>query len=184
MLIQKDNPVGIDKQIAFLQKRLHDVLVNQFGWPSDGYYSYERVYINVREGQRIPELYVGSSDAKNNEYREIYFNDNHIAESYFVVEDNRPNIAGSSMYQATVGLIFQVDLRKLFPSLEHRGDEEVHRQVQIALQGFRSVLGEITGLITGLACYTGLDTRQIQQTDMHPCHVFRFNFNVPYIYNC
>lgn len=182
MLVQKDNPVGIDKRIAYIQKILHDQLVNRFSWPDDYYYAYERVYLNQKEGQRIPELYVGSSDPKDNEYREIYFNDNNIAESYFVVEDNRTIEDG--LYRASVGIIFQVNLEDLFPTIEHRADEECHRQVEVALYECAPEIAGLNTLITGLSVYAGLDTRTIQETDMHPCHVFRYNFDIHYVYNC
>lgn len=183
-LVQKTDPKGIDFELAKIQTVVYNKLTalpaaNGYGWTD--YNSYERVYLNEKEGNIIPELYVGDSTATNKDYREIYYDDNHNAESYFVVDSPRPF---DERFTATVGMIFQMDLPSIFPTIAHRADEEAHRHVLLSLQKAMKTT-KISSLITGIDnVYSGLFTDQIKTTDMQPCHVFRFNFEVNYDYNC
>lgn len=177
MKIQRTNPVGIDKEITKLQDRFYDLV----SW-SD-YWSHDRVYLNLRDNKLVPELYEGDSTTLNRDYREIYFSDTRTIESYFVVSENRTQV-DLDLFSVDVGMIFQSDLIKLFPAITHRADEELHSEAVIAMTE-ALISGEITGLVTGIPnVYQGLDQSQIQTTDIHPCHVFRINFNMVYNYDC
>lgn len=176
MLIQKDNPVGVDTKIAKIQKAVYNRLTTLNGWTK--YDSYERVYLNPyhETGSLIPELYKG-----NREYREIYFNDNVFAESYFVVNQNR---TFNEKFETNIGYIFQVNLEALYPSVLHRADEEAHRDVFFGIQEvLRSE--DILSVKTGVKnVYEGLNTDQNRLDDMQPCHVFRFDLRIIHEFDC
>jgi hypothetical protein len=178
MIIAKLNPVGLDERIALIQKALHDGL-EQKGWTN--YYAYERVYINpqkiLNQTSNIPELYNG-----NNNYREVYYNDKHNAESYFITPNTRS--VESDYVSVSLGVIFQLDLSKIYPDIDHRADEEAHNDVMNVLTKI-SYIGNVTEIVTGVEnVYSGLDTDSVQLTDMQPCHVFRINFTTQYLSKC
>ena len=181
-LVQKIGAKGIDVEIAKIQSRVYNTLITEYNWQD--YNSYERVYLNIRKGVLIPELYTGTSSASNNEYRPIYFNDTVTAESYFIVDPVR---SFGERFEATVGMVFQMNLQKMFPTIEHRPDEQAHEEVFTAMK--TAVPGDIGETFISLATgiddvYSGLDTTEIQATDMQPCHVFRYNFNLNFDFNC
>jgi len=176
MLVQKSDPTGIDIVIAKIQGKVWNHLTNTAGWTD--YNSYERVYKNPKgdDGRMIPELYEGNGD-----YREIYMNDNELAESYFVVEDNRQF---SEVFSVDVGYIFQVNLEGLYPSVVHRADEEAHKDAYLAILSAVSEK-DISNLTTTIDdVYREFHIDQVRLTDMQPCHVFRYNFTVHYQYLC
>ena len=165
--IRKNNPVGIDLRIDKLQNFLY----NKLAWVN--YESYHRAYKNQKENSLIPEVYTANGD-----YKEVYFNDNYNATSFFLVDDNR-TIEDVS---ATVGvsLIYQVKLDALYPSVSHRADEEVVNEVtnwiNLNNKGF-----DLTNVITGIAnVYSGLNLELPKNTDMSNFFVCRFDMNVKY----
>jgi len=176
MLFQKTNPTGIDTQIAKIQKAVFNRLTNVNGWTL--YDSFERVYLNPyhETGTLIPELYKG-----NREYREIYFNDNVNAESYFVINQNRTY---NEKFETNISYIFQVNLEKLYPAIEHRADEEAHRDVFFGIQEVLSS-DDILGIKTGVRnVYEGLNIDQNRLDDMQPCHVFKFDLKIIHEFEC
>ena len=173
-LIQKISPVGIDRIIDSIQV----VLFNKLGWdslPSVTYESNHRAYktpgeINGTSGL-IPEVFDGIK-----EYKEVYFNDNVDASSFFLVDDTR---TGDKLYTINVSIIFQLKLDKIFPLITHRADEEAHKQVLDVLE--RTTLVKINSLQTGIAnVYSGLLVDQSKLDDMQPFHVFKVDMDIDY----
>lgn len=176
MLVQKTNPTGIDIEIARIQSKVWNYLTNTAGWTN--YNSYERAYKNPKDNGNkiIPEVYTGYG-----EYCEVFFNDNASAESYFVTNDTRPF---SEVFSADVGYIFQVNLEELYPSIDHRADEEAHKDVYLALVSAVSEQ-KILNLAESIDdVYRGFYVDQTRFDDMHPCHVFRFNFTINHEFVC
>lgn len=161
MLIQKTNPVGIDKMIDRIQERLY----NRLGWSN--YESYHRVYVNETENGLVPEKFESGKD-----YKEVFFDDKYDATSYFVVT-SPVSIDEKAAYP--VSIYFQCKLDALYPTVTHRADEEAHYDVlRVLSNNFKRI--EITSQITGIGnVYSGWRQDQIQFTDMHPFHVFRID---------
>ncbi len=173
-LIQKILPVGIDRIIDSIQV----TLFNKLGWdslPNVIYESNHRAYktpgkLEEREGL-IPEVYDGKK-----EYREVYFDDNVSASSFFLVDDSR---TGDKLYTIIVSIIFQLKLDKIFPTIIHRADEEAHKQVLDVLE--RTTLVKINSLQTGIAnVYSGLLVEQSKLDNMQPFHVFKVDMDINY----
>ena len=170
-LIQKIEPVGIDRVIDLIQVDLF----NGLAWDSLPNVTYEanhRAYKNETSDGIIPEIYDGKK-----EYREIYFDDNVSASSFFLVDDSR---TGDKKYSIIVSIIFQLKLDKIFPLITHRADEEAHRDVLDVLER-NPTQAKITALITGIAnVYPGLKIDQVRFDNMQPFHVFRVDMEVNY----
>ena len=175
-LIVKTSPKGLDIVIDRIQNTLFTELTS-LGWTD--YQSYPRVYKNPKDGSLIPEFYDGVS-----EYKEVFYDDQFKASSFFVTEDTRTLDRVTRQYEQTVSVIFQVNLKELFPSITHRADEEMHRQVWLSAekipQGYL-----IDNIVTGIAnVYSGFNTENVKFDDMSDCHVVRFDFNIAYEFEC
>ena len=177
MLIVKDKPVGIDAAIQPLQKYLHAQLVKVWGLTDDSVYQcYGRIYRNKKDTQYIAEAYAG-----NNEYKEVYWNDELSAISWF-------GLSGKTTFdkqnKTDVHLIFFVDLKKLKPTITHRADEEIRNDIQklfgYSLFGFSYESVELW-IDNVLREYPGSrrDDR-LKAVDMHPVHCFRINLTCLY----
>lgn len=184
MIFQRTNPVGIDKVISQIQTELFNTLTTQYGWDANEYNSFDRAYKNVRNlssiATLIPEMFQDGS--VEDDYSEAYFDDKVYASSFFLVDDNIPVTNGVA--QASASVIFQLDLSLVYPTITHRADEEAHRHVYLALEKMTNSL-DISAVVTGVPnVYSGLNIEQVLESDIHPCHVFRINFDLDYIYSC
>ena len=176
MLIQKSNPVGIDYVISQLQKKVYDFLTVKKGFTK--YDSYERAYVNPKGTSEIPEVYVGK-----NEYKEVLFNDKFNITSFFVVDDKRnydkENARG---FIQNVSLIFQCNLKALYPSITHRADEEFNKDAFNALKYAYSGI-DINEMITGIDnVYSDFDKTRLEYVDMSSFHIVKLNFDLTYKY--
>jgi len=174
-LVQKISPKGIDLPIARLQTALYSGLT----WSTGGntYQSYERAYKNEKDGSKLPEVFMGNSDTGKNEYREVFNNDDFSASSFFLASDNR---TGDDLITSDVDIVFQLDLKKLYPLIVHRADEEAHQDVTSILFGNVSDY-KVTNIITGVSnVYADLNLTKINPDDMHPFHVFKVTMEVYY----
>lgn len=176
MLIQKTNSVGVDAAIKLLQGSLYFKLLKAWGLElsPDSYMSYPRIYKNQRNDMFVPEWYEGAK-----EYKEIYFDDI-SAYSFFGVSD-KTEFNGAN-HDTDVYLVFRVDLSKIKPGISHRADEEVHVDIQNIIKtgsyGFTYISME-TGVKAAFREYSKW-VEQTKYNDMHPWHVFRFNFKLNY----
>jgi len=175
-LIQKSNPVGIDKEIQALQSYLYTELTVEEGF-SD-YQSYERVYKTNKNGNIIPEIF------RNKNYVEALLNDKVNLNSFFVIDDNE--VINDNVCTVGVSLIFQVDLIKIYPSITNeRADEEfrvlIKRLLKVNPYSFK-----LTGTTTGINnVYSDFNFEIDFKDDMQRFHVVRFDLELNYfIGNC
>lgn len=189
MLNLKTNPTSIDYDIQNVQTALHAALMT--AWSFDPlvaadnakYQCYGRCYKNRKNNGSIAEVFIGDSTTGANDYKEVYWNDELSAISFFGISD-KVDIANEN--KTEVHLVFFVDLEKLAlkdftaGAIKHRADEEIHNQVQMIIG--KSIQGlQITSIETGLANvlrdYPGsYRDERLKVVDMHPRHCFRFNF--------
>lgn len=181
MLYTKMAPVGVDIPIQKLQVYLHEKLNEKWGLQGTDYQAHGRCYRNQKDAGYVAEVYTG-----NNEYEEVYLDDRIAAKSFF-------GLSGDIDYRiankADVHLIYFVNIARLKPTLAHRGDEEVRKDVQILVDsgylgfdltgirlGIDSVFQEYRGTIQAAA----ENLNSIKFRDMHPFHCFRFDFTLNY----
>ena len=179
--IRKDNPKGVDYVIDLLQEYSYNAFtVAASPDPWTNYESYHRAYVNEKKDRDTPEVYIG-----NGEYKEVFNDDSFNVTSFWLVANERPLIDDSELYQADISIIFQVDkLDVMFPTINHRADEELHRQIHQVLKdnqwGF-----VISDFVTGIDdVYAGLSTDQVKWDDISHKHVVRFNFTVEFQFEC
>jgi hypothetical protein len=172
MLIVKTNPVGRDKEIQRIQARVYHALVSAWGLTDDDtvYECYGRCYKNKEKNGYVAEVFTAGKD-----YKEVYWNDNLRAISFFREDDKVENALGEG--KTRLALIFFVDLSKLKPSIAHRADEEVRLDV-IKLFGLELESVE-TGVDNVLREFSGTRKTDLAiKGDQHPVHCFRLNLNI------
>jgi len=189
MLITKTSPQGIDVRIQKFQTLLHARLMTAWNLnPGDVdenklYACYGRAYRNRKDNGYIAEVYTG-----NDQYKDVYWDSSKNAISFF---GTGTNIKQGVNTEADVHLVFFVNIKKLKPSITHRGDEEVRQDViEVASKnnygftylscdtGIENVLREYPGVLRE---YPGvLRDERLKNVDMHPVHCFRLNFSLAY----
>ncbi len=175
----KSNPVGVDKLIDTWQKLLFNGLTNDRGWAN--YESYHRAYKDIKDDSINPMAFTIKND-----YKPVPMDDRFTVTSFFLVS----NISGNEngMETATISVIFQADLKKLYPTAPDtsRFDEELINDIKAVsriLDG-RFTIGEIARGIEDV--YSGFDTEKIKEglKDRQPYNVVRFDMDVKYQYSC
>lgn len=172
MLVNKTKPVGIDFYIQQLQNYLYGILSPKWG----NYDSYGRCYRNKKGNDYVAEVY-----NSKNEYQDVYWNDSLNAISFFGIGQN---IINGTMDEATVHMVFFVNIANIKPSIAHRADEEVRQDITglfgKSLYEF-SFLSIDLGVDNVLREYPGTrrDSMNVK-VDMHPVHCFRLNFKLIY----
>lgn len=175
-LVHKENPVGVDAVIDKLQRDLFIELTVRFGWRD--YDSYPRAYRNRKEGDTIPEVYTSNGD-----YKEVLFNDKETVTSFFLTDDKRTYEQGNSVFTQWVSIIFQANLAKLFPDIQHRADEEMIDNIFKALKN-KNWEGKFVEVITGVdKVYESLKLSYDKKNfdDMGNFSIARFNFKMLYV---
>lgn len=178
MLKTKTNPVGIDIPIQSAQSRLHAHLLTKWGIASDQYIAYGRCYRNKKQSGYVAEWYEGA-----NEYRDAYWNDTVSAISFFGIDSRTDHELGDSVQ---VHLIFFVNLSKLKPTIAHRGDAEVRKDVTDFIgKGLNGLQFDSVDIWADrcLREYPGTAASLNAVMDMHPLHCFRINFTANYSKN-
>lgn len=127
LLVRKDCPVGVDVVIDKLQSDLYRYLVVTAGWRS--YKSYHRAYKNKKGDNLLPEVYT-----EKGEYKEVLFDDVYAVSSFFVVDDKRTFDYKNNTYTHGAAIIFQANLKKLFPASVHRADEEMIDNIRVGIK--------------------------------------------------
>lgn len=182
MLIVKKSPVGIDVAIQRLQIFLHDELMVKWGIDPNVaasnklYECYGRCHRNKTAAGYIAEVFTANKD-----YKEVYWNDALKAISFFGISAVESHDIGEKI---NVHLVFFVNLKKLKPSIAHRADEEVRRDVQLlaerGMYGFKFTGTELW-LENVLREYTNSYRQdRLKAVDMEPVHCFRLNFELNY----
>lgn len=185
MLIQKTGPVGIDLMIQKFQEAMHAELMPKWNLDPTVALQNKLYECNCRcNRNRTKTGYIAETliPGSAKDYKEVYWKDTLNAVSFF-------GISGTENYKVgevtPVHLVFFVDLKKLKPTIAHRADEEVRKDVQLFAQqemfGFKyisteqwieNVLREYKG------SYAGGD--RLTAVDMQPVHCFRLNFELHY----
>lgn len=178
MLIAIDNPVGIDAQVVKLQEKINSSLTTKWGIVDSQYKCYGRAYKYKADDGYTAKVY----DSSTGDYVDVYFDDSVSAVSFVSVADKVNIEKGQGHTQCA--LIFFVNLSKVKPTITHRADEEVRRDV-IKLVGWASygfaVTGEETGIENVLREYPGLRRdKKLTNLDLQPLHAFRINLNLIY----
>lgn len=180
MLVTKTDPVGIDAKLQDLQIELHDRLLTRWKIGDGEYKACGRCYRKPGDNG-----YIAAGHVSGEEYEEMRLEDSSLkAFSFF----GQSSTVGFNQWEKTdVHLVFFVNLRALKPTIEHRADEEVRKDVitlfSPALYGFAYNGFEIY-LENVLREYPGSrrDSR-LSIVDMHPYHCFRINLKVQYDIN-
>ncbi len=175
MLFQRDCPKGIDFGIHEFQRDLFVELTKR-GWIN--YDSYDRVYKNKRGDEKIPEAYVGKGD-----YEEVLFNDKKTVTSFFIVDDKRTfDHDNKELIYQDVSIVFQGNVKKMYPRIEHRADEEMINEIRLAINK-KFWDNRLTEIITGIEkVYDSLKVSYNKKdyNDMSDFCIVRFNFKMTY----
>ncbi|MDP4264925.1 MAG: hypothetical protein Q8941_20520 [Bacteroidota bacterium] len=184
MLIDKPNPIGIDKLISSLQKKIYPLIAAKW----QGVFNmYPRIYRNQDDkNDYVAEFFDGK------DYREVYFDDT-VAGLSFVGLSGESTLADDGIENTNIHIVFFVDLIKIKGASSQRLDEEARLDVQGILdtigrnQGF--VLRKVgSGIDYCLKEYPGSrQSEGLKFRDQHPLHCFRFDLAVwysPTLINC
>ncbi len=169
----KASVIGLDAVIQRIQTELYDTL--KVEW-LDSIDAYGRIYKNTdKEGNFIPEFYVGGG-----EYKSSYYNDEKACTFFFIEDDTHPT-EDELVFVAPVKCVFMVNLAKLFPTSTDRDDLEAQRDVMSILRNKSFEEFQITGIEKGLSnIFTGLETKGIKFSDIHPYNSFSINIDLSY----
>ena len=167
MIYAKTNPIGLDALISNIQNRLYTEL-NAL-WSTD-LEAFERVYIIQDEnGKKHVQRFV-----KKNEYETIS-----VAEKnkFFFLHKAKAVKEDMLYYKSEIDLNFILDLKSIYPDIEHRADFEAQNDVETILTQFDNVWIQ--------SLESGYDKSLIgisydQENDMQPYYVFKFNLGVRY----
>ena len=135
----KENPIGIDAKIQSMQNVLYSELNTKWGLSGgNSLDSYGRVYINNKDGKKIPEFY-----DQDKEYGNVL-----VAETskFFFIQRRVQTKQNVLQYKTVVELCFLVDLELLKSTVGHRADAEVHADVESVLTTFPNVFIEFFSL--------------------------------------
>jgi len=166
-LITKTDPVGIDAVVDEIQKGLFTELSKV--WTN--FQSYPRSYKNPDGVNTIPEHYLSE-----NEYVEVLLDDDFDVSSFFLSGDVRT--LDDFRFSQPLTIIFQADIKELYPGIPHRADEEMHRDILNAIE----VIGQeerFTSLTTGVnnvyseLNLTGRLNDLVKMDDMSNLHVVK-----------
>ncbi len=177
MLVTKTTAVAEDVPIQKLQSLIHKSLVTKWGLTGNddpAYECYGKAYRNKTDDGYIAEVYTGG-----NEYKEVYWNDELSAISWFGLSGP---IRHDTIEQVGVHLVFFVNLAKLKPSITHRADAEVRKDIMDIIGagrfGFTYESTELW-IENVLREYPGSRREdRLKAVDMHPIHCFRLNLQL------
>ena len=176
-ILRKSDPTGIDKLIDQWQVAIYNGLVVNGTWSK--YESYHRGYRDEIKGVTEPRYFTTNSD-----YITVTMNDNFCVTSFFVV---KPKRSFDGEYRvATVSMIFQADIAKLYPASPHRFDEELINDVIGIMDRDLNPFFTRGDIVTGIDdVYEDFDTESIKKLkhDMQPYNVARFDMEIRYSHN-
>lgn len=171
------SPVGLDAVIQELQQYLSsnlDEIEVVFG----------KAYKNEnREGQFIPEVFVS-----NKEYFEVFSNDNLKSFIFFDVEQirNAEYQGNTTKYKlnAIVRLIASANLLRIYPTLVHRANENLIKDIETAINSFASknATWRLNTIKEGVSNVFSNYNYAIpdKQINMQPLYIVAFEFQVEY----
>lgn len=170
-LIQKNNCVGVDCVIKRIQDYIWDnVSWNKTPFTENNYNSYQRAYENESNKPKLWEVFKNNS---NSDYQDVMYNDNYLATSFFIVGNDVTVENGLQL--ADISIIFQIDVKSLYPTITHRADEEAHQEIAniINTSAWSPYFSTIKKGIRNVYSELGYGAEQFE--DLQPYHVFRIN---------
>lgn len=183
MLFTKPSTTGLDTPIQAYQSFLYNQLKALWNLSEETFEAYGRCYRNQVDRGYTPEVFVSSAAENNTKYKELDFDETTLSALFFFdVWDSIKQDAGTS--KAKADLIFIVNVAKVKPNLQHRGDEEIRNEVGRtclpARFGFR-MTETVTGFKNVFQRFEALLTsEQVTFMDLHPLHVFKIGFDLVY----
>lgn len=181
-LNRKDTPVAVDKQIDNIQVLLWNELTTEANGDFSEYESYHRVYKNEETNNVKAESFVTGND-----YKDVFMDDSVNVSSFFISDDTLTIVEGhKNRFSQVVSVIFQANLKKLYPNIPHRADEEFRNEISNALSNIKKpsvVLSMVKGIDN---VYSEFDRIKIKekQHDLQPYHVVRVDIEVTYDFEC
>jgi len=126
--LTKTNPKGLDIVIDNIQRKVYE-LTDLWNVELDGY---PRCQILMRDGKKTIEAYLG-----NDEYSGslIFAEEN----KFFILAGESIEHITNTYYKTTIEIYFILNLEEIYPSIDHRADEEVRVDVL-------NILNEISGV--------------------------------------
>ena len=186
MIKAKNNPVGIDVDIALIQKAIDtafDVKWSDGGNTTGGIICYPRCYVNQKRRNKnniYDSKLIEYFDTSTVETSETYSDINTDYDDILDGEDNKmliltdydvfPVNASNSLESALIECIFIVNLNKTHPNIKHRADEEVRIEVLNVLRRLPNM--SIHRTVRQINKVFG-DIKYSTQLDMHPLHCFK-----------
>jgi hypothetical protein len=179
-IIQRANPVGIDRLISSHQNHLFNRVTISGFTNTDSWDSYDRAYGNPTEGGEMPEHFTGNID-----YKEVLFDDRQLMTSFYWMGE-RQTVLETGLFQSEVSLIVQAQIGEIYPNDGQRYDESLRNQFYFNSQNYtRQDSFRLNGIETGIDnVYREFFRQNIRFTDMSKYHVFRLNYTVTYTPEC
>lgn len=174
LLIRKKCPEGIDVVIDKIQSDLFTQLI-KYGWRD--YRSYHRAYKNKNQKSVVPEVY-----DQRGEYIEVLFDDTFAVTSFFLAADKRNYDDTKFVFTQDVSMIFQANVKKLFPSILHRADEEMIDSIRrsINAKGWEAKFDAVTTGFEKVYADLKLDSEKAPLDDMGDFAIAKFDFKMIY----
>jgi len=179
-----EKPVGIDEQIQYSQGVLFDNLKTKWKTESVNPDLTLDVFGRIRKNPIVkgfyPEAYVGDG-----EYRDLYLNDEVNATICFIEDDKDHTIDDLGQFYFAEGkFVFMVNLKKCYPTINHRADSE--SQLDAISQLKKNKMFTISGIQKGLPnIFKGFNIEKITTDDMQPFHIFAITGTMKYkLNNC
>lgn len=179
MLNKKQEAKGIDVYLNMIQESIYNDLTTTYNWQN--YESYSRVSKNFRDDKIVPEIDLG-----NFEFIDVLMDDKFNATSFFVCSNER-EIESSFMARQKVSMIFQADLKLLYPTRVFKSDEKLINDVLNAFGKMSNY--ELNKVVTGYQnVYSQFEFREwastVKFTDFGNKFVARFDFDLSYQASC
>lgn len=153
-----------------MQVDIYDALLTQF----PNMTGYGRVYRNESERGVIPEAFVEDT----NDYKEVFL-DSSLDLSFGFIDNETHTSEDGVVYIAKIKVFFWVNISIL--SATERQDAEMHRIVSVILKENGYPSDNETELEKGVDnVFKGFNVENLKSSDIHPFHLFSFNFNLPY----
>lgn len=176
MIIEKQNPVGVDAVIGKAQKVLHDKLSTLWNVNLE---AYPRCYLLYKKEGKTIEHYNGNKEYSGNL---IFTEGNKL---FFLANSEQKNIDNLT-FQTNVSLYFILNAEEIYPEILHRCDSEIIADILKALSYISSISIE-KKIVTDFneifdVTYFKKDNRNIDSNfeNMQPYLFLKFDFTVNY----
>ena len=174
MIHLNPNNKGVDQQINNLMNWMYPEFV-KLGW-SD-YECYGRAFRNKNprnDKVGILEIPINSKD-----YKDVTMDDKHTCSSFFVLK----NIEFKALAEATVSIIFQINIKKLYNSTQTIEDEKAINDILTVLH-YNPSLFKVGKIKRGVSeVYSEYNINTQDRDSMSSYSVFSFDAVVTYDFN-